>query len=515
MRAAFSAAALGLLLVTSCAKIFGVDDPGIESDGGAGQPCDTSSNDQTPCAPGFVCLPTFKYGQGNVCSPQCSADSQCPPGQGCLAIVPNGPGNNMPVLACAPNACNGGGCNNGGGNNTCSNGVCRNTCGSGNMGGFSALGCPSDETCVLTCPMCSTGTCQPGDGGSGSSSGSNGDGSVGTPQILAMGQSGPAFIAVSDPYVFWTLNAGSGQVAACDTTGGNCGTSQYHLPLAIQQPMGIAMIAAPTPGTIAAVWADQGGAAVDLCNGFSASTGNQCLPIMMLATGRSSPVGIAIDKQGVYWTEGHGGSQGRGGVYKCSPIGADGGPSACTPQDLGAGSLADFPAMVEVDSGIVFWANAFASGGSVEAEACSTSGCASLQNSLAGSALAPNGIQGIAVDGSYFWFTISGGQKAMQEPRTGGSAMAIGTTAQQGPMSNAGSQQFVPAGIRSDGTNVYWASLGTKQIVYCPVQSCPGGTPQPLAPLNDGSSGVSLALDASYVYWVDRSAGIVARIAKP
>lgn len=211
--ALIAAAATALALASGCAKIFGIDDPGVLSDGGVGEPCSTGQN-ATPCGPGLVCLTGTSYGQGSVCTPQCTADSQCAPGQGCLAVENAGGGS--VILACAPNtSCDNGGCGNGGGGTTCSNGICRNTCFTGTMmGSGSTPGCPSDETCVLSCPTCNMGVCQPsgsGDGGTGSSSGGSGDGNAGlAPMPLPRTQVACAVGADNRVYVFGGMDPAGG-----------------------------------------------------------------------------------------------------------------------------------------------------------------------------------------------------------------------------------------------------------------------------------------------------------------
>jgi len=168
-------AVAGLVLLASCAKIFGVDDPGTLSDGGVGEPCDMNSNNQTQCGQGLVCLSSNANGTGNVCARTCTADGECAPGQGCLAVnQPNGGGNGAFVYACQPNtSCNNGACGSNG--TSCSNGVCRDTCTLGNGGGPGMGTCPSDETCVPSCPTCSSGVCSPNDGGtSGGEGGADG-----------------------------------------------------------------------------------------------------------------------------------------------------------------------------------------------------------------------------------------------------------------------------------------------------------------------------------------------------
>jgi hypothetical protein len=191
-------AVAGLVLVTGCAKIFGVDDSGIAADGGAGQPCDMNGNSQTECGQGLVCLGSNSYGTGNVCARTCTADQECAPGQGCLAVnQPNGGGSGAFVYACQPNtSCNNGACGTNG--TTCSNGMCRDTCTIGNGGGPSMGTCPTDETCVPSCPSCFSGVCAPN-----GSSGDGGDGNAGlAPMPLPRGQVACAVASDNKVYVF-------------------------------------------------------------------------------------------------------------------------------------------------------------------------------------------------------------------------------------------------------------------------------------------------------------------------
>ncbi|MGH7298403.1 MAG: hypothetical protein ACRELB_25915, partial [Polyangiaceae bacterium] len=62
-----------------------------------------------------------------------------------------------------------------------------------------------------------------------------------------------------------------------------------------------------------------------------------------------------------------------------------------------------------------------------------------------------------------------------------------------------------PAGIVSDGTNVYWADAAARGVVTCPVSGCVQGAPRLVGAVADGPTAV--AVDASAVYWTD-SAGV-------
>jgi Kelch motif len=164
-----------LVLVTSCAKIFGVDDTGTLSDGGVGEPCDPNSSNPTTCGQGLVCTGGNGPGQGYRCAASCTADSQCPASQGCLAVnnTMGGGGGGSFTYVCQPNgSCNGNAC--GWPGTQCNAGMCRDTCSISGGSGMTGFGtCPSDETCIPMCPTCSSGVCQP-NGSSGGEGGADG-----------------------------------------------------------------------------------------------------------------------------------------------------------------------------------------------------------------------------------------------------------------------------------------------------------------------------------------------------
>lgn len=144
MNARLLLATAALVLAAGCAKIFGVDDPGIPSDGGVGQPCDPgNSGNQTLCGSGNVCLTN-----SNTCAMQCMTDADCTDGQTCQnASIITSPGMTMGVAvnACqAPGTggCNGGGCGCGGG-----------SCGGSGSGGGSGGSSGGGEASAPLAPM--------------------------------------------------------------------------------------------------------------------------------------------------------------------------------------------------------------------------------------------------------------------------------------------------------------------------------------------------------------------------
>ncbi|HTQ49050.1 MAG TPA: kelch repeat-containing protein [Polyangiaceae bacterium] len=200
-------AVAGLVLVTSCAKIFGVDDTGTLSDGGAGQPCDMNSSNQTQCGQGLVCVTGNAYGTGNVCARTCTADQDCAAGQGCLAINQNnGGGGGSFVYACQANtSCTNGAC--GWSGTACSNGTCRDSCTIGNGNGPGMGTCPSDETCIPMCPTCNSGVCSPSGGSSSGGEGGTEGGALFAPLPEALTEMACAAGMDGKVYLFGGLTA--------------------------------------------------------------------------------------------------------------------------------------------------------------------------------------------------------------------------------------------------------------------------------------------------------------------
>lgn len=121
VKGALVAALAGIALVAGCAKIMGIDDPGIPADGGVGQPCDPmTSQNPTNCGPGNVCPAPGTGAMAYVCAKECATSSDCPTGLNCVPITVAGGNNGMmqqTASACEPGQ-NGGGSGSGAGSSS-------------------------------------------------------------------------------------------------------------------------------------------------------------------------------------------------------------------------------------------------------------------------------------------------------------------------------------------------------------------------------------------------------------
>jgi hypothetical protein len=255
-----------------------------------------NNSNATPCGQGLICVTGNNYGTGSVCALPCTADQQCPSGQGCLAVnQANGSGGGSFVFACQPNtSCTNNACGSNG--TTCQNGMCRNTCTIGMGGGPGTGMCPTDETCVPTCPSCFSGVCSPN--GSGGEGGPGGGDAGPTLAPMPTALTDMACIAGSDGkiYVFGgadAMHGASNDVWAYDPAANtwaqhtNMPTARYGLGVAQGQANGIFYLAGGFTSPTAAT------GATEQFNAFSGGGGTwMALQSMPTPLGGSAVEGI-------------------------------------------------------------------------------------------------------------------------------------------------------------------------------------------------------------------------------
>jgi hypothetical protein len=213
-----------------------------------------------------------------------------------------------------------------------------------------------------------------------------------------------------------------------------------------------------------------------------------------LASGLTSPLGIAVSSTQVYFTSGT--------SIDFVPI--NGGAMA----PLYSGGIT--PAAVAVDDENVYWVDVGTSGssnGKVMQQSLSTGTTTTLaaNRTMNGGMTQANTWGFIALDATYvYWTEIANGDgtagTVMRAPIGGGSLVTMA------------SNQKVPQGVAVNATDVYWgdASNGGQELLSLPL-SDPGGSPSVVKQAGNFNP-FGLAVDSSGLYWTDQSSSTVEKL---
>jgi hypothetical protein len=189
-----------------------------------------------------------------------------------------------------------------------------------------------------------------------------------------------------------------------------------------------------------------------------------CTAPTTLGTAGSGLPGIALDANNVYFTSNFDGT-----VFACPR-------SGCGSAPLVLASAQATPHGIASDGSDVYWAT---NDGVMR---CAAAGCGDAPSILAPSQGEPNGI---ALDATSVYWTTSLSGDVMKCAKAG---------CDQKPTLLASNTKG--ADIAVDATDIYWASPSTTQVLTCPSSGC-AGSPTVIA----SSAAYALAIDGVSVYW--------------
>jgi hypothetical protein len=252
------------------------------------------------------------------------------------------------------------------------------------------------------------------------------------------------------------------------------------------------------------------------CGGCGVQCAGQCTLsrcVVVLASSQFNPAQLAVDASNVYWIDGGDVLGTNGSVMKVATTGGTATPLA---------SSQPSPYYLVIDNASVYWTTNGVFGNGGISRIAKSGGSVST---LASSQYSPNGL---AVDGTNVYFTNVGFMTTMgnlnQVPVGGGTIVPLATAKSCSAVAVNGSLVYWPDGngallktpvgggtsvqiatgsagsVATDGTNLYWADVGTGNngdIMRMPIGGASG------TPIASGlNSPHALITDGVSVYWV-------------
>jgi hypothetical protein len=281
-----------------------------------------------------------------------------------------------------------------------------------------------------------------------------------TPVVLADGQGTPWAIAVDGTHVYWSVWTNPGRIRRVPRDGGLVQTLATSEAL----PDGLALTSSHV------VWANTGGDTIRTVplNGGAVET-------LATVSAGSKPAGVAVSDTHAFWT-----NWSTGNVQRVALTGG-------TPEDLSTGN--SLPHRIATDGIYVWWTNI----GDNAVRRVDTGGGGGISV-----ADGQDAALGVAIDSANVYWTNQGDRAISRSSFANGAITVLAEAA------------TTPAGIAVDDTYVYFTEGHPTGSVSRVLKT--GGTPETLA-TNQGSP-LYIAVDAVSVYWTNREAGQVMRLAK-
>jgi hypothetical protein len=204
-----------------------------------------------------------------------------------------------------------------------------------------------------------------------------------------------------------------------------------------------------------------------------------------LASGQPIARHLVLDETHVYWTRGESADNDTadGSVMKCALGGCAGKPSALATKLFN-------PYGIAVGAGFVHWTSL----GDGAVSRCPLDGCRGAPAKQASEQAFP---QQIVADTANLYWTNDGGSNGQ------GSVMRCAITDCAGSLHTLAQGLDHPDGIAVDEAYVYFTASRGK-LMKCPLAGC-GGTPPTLLVSQGASSGGSIAVDATSIYFASRT----------
>jgi hypothetical protein len=222
---------------------------------------------------------------------------------------------------------------------------------------------------------------------------------------------------------------------------------------------------------------------------LGATCTNKKCDALYLAQGREQPRALTVDSQLVHWIE--------GGVTTSSVLRINVNGGAITT----IASNQDYPTDIKSDGVHIYWSNALSGSQAMKRQPLGTIGDGETVFSNANTLVAP---QAIAVDSTnVYWFDYNL-RRTFKAPKNGSQKdPTTGTATGLSPILG------FPSWVMSvDATNIYFAPGYAE---YAPINADGAGTEL----FYPGSSSTSIAIDATYVYYMTNNSGTTGLARQP